>query len=122
MTTTPRDDGGPAFPSQITTEDRNGAPIVTEFKGLSAREYAAIHLRVPDSGTAWLDEMIYQQIRSQAFSEVACTMLTDMRLVAKEPAWFDHAAVIAIRIADAMVAASNPELVERLAKAKKGSN
>lgn len=26
--------------------------------GLSCREYAAIHLRIPDSGTEWLDEMI----------------------------------------------------------------
>lgn len=30
---------------------------------MSAREYAAIHLRVPDSGTAWLDEMIVKANR-----------------------------------------------------------
>lgn len=30
----------------------------TEHGGLTAREYAAIHLRVPESGTQWLDAMI----------------------------------------------------------------
>jgi hypothetical protein len=29
-----------------------------EFSLLTAREYAAIHLKVPESGTVWLDEMI----------------------------------------------------------------
>lgn len=28
--------------------------------GLTAKQYAAIHLRVPNSGTDWLDEMIRQ--------------------------------------------------------------
>lgn len=31
--------------------------------GLSAREYAAIKLRVPDSGTEWLDAMIRKSLR-----------------------------------------------------------
>jgi hypothetical protein len=30
----------------------------TEHGGLTAREYAAIALRVPESGTPWLDQMI----------------------------------------------------------------
>lgn len=30
----------------------------TEHGGLTAREYAAIALRVPESGSPWLDEMI----------------------------------------------------------------
>lgn len=30
----------------------------TQHGGITAREYAAIALRVPDSGTPWLDEMI----------------------------------------------------------------
>ena len=42
MTTSPIDDGGPAFPSQITAEDRNGTPIVTVFKGMTLRDYFAI--------------------------------------------------------------------------------
>lgn len=34
--------------------------------GLSKREYAAIHLRVPDSGEEWLDEMIKKSNRMEA--------------------------------------------------------
>lgn len=36
-------------------------PVVyesTELEKMSLRTYAAIHLRVPDSGIDWLDEMI----------------------------------------------------------------
>jgi hypothetical protein len=36
-------------------------PIVfetTELEKMSLRAYAAVHLRVPDSGIDWLDEMI----------------------------------------------------------------
>jgi hypothetical protein len=36
-------------------------PIIfenTELEKISLREYAAIHLRVPDSGIDWLDKMI----------------------------------------------------------------
>jgi hypothetical protein len=38
---------GPAFP---TGNDRE--------KGMTLRQYAAIHLKVPDSGIDWLDDMI----------------------------------------------------------------
>lgn len=43
----------PAFPVTPENAERNhGHP------GLSAKEYAAIQLREPSSGTKWLDEMI----------------------------------------------------------------
>lgn len=29
---------------------------------LNAREMACIHLRIPDSGTAWLDDLIRQRV------------------------------------------------------------
>lgn len=48
------DDSGPAFTTQYT--DGDGQILTVE--GLSKRQYAAIHLRVPDSGLPWLDEMI----------------------------------------------------------------
>jgi hypothetical protein len=32
--------------------------------GMTLREYAAIHLRVPQSGSDWLDEMIEQSLRN----------------------------------------------------------
>jgi len=43
-----------AFPS--TFHNGWGEPE----KGMTLRQYAAIHLKVPNSGTDWLDEMIKQ--------------------------------------------------------------
>jgi hypothetical protein len=44
--------GGPAFPF-------SGEPGVEPgCSGMTLRQYAAIHLKVPNSGTDWLDEMI----------------------------------------------------------------
>lgn len=45
----------PAFPGQNTA-----------LPGLTAREHAAIHLRVPMSGNPWLDEMITEARRWDA--------------------------------------------------------
>lgn len=44
-----------------TTSD--GTPIIED--GMSLRQYAAIHLRVPNSGTDWLDEMIREAQRNE---------------------------------------------------------
>ena len=58
--------GGPAFPGEqqailINSEHRD---IAKQYKyhcnGMTLRQYAAIHLKVPNSGTDWLDDMIKQ--------------------------------------------------------------
>lgn len=49
-------DGGPAFPQE---NDATGS------MGMTLREYAAIKLRVPESGTDWLDEMIRKSMRDE---------------------------------------------------------
>ncbi len=54
MNTTKNGDGGPAF---LLTEEG------WEHLGLSKREYAAIHLRVPDSGNEMIDDMIRASMR-----------------------------------------------------------
>ena len=46
--------GGPAFPSTH--------PHAQE-QGMTLRQYAAIKLKVPNSGTDWLDEMITESLR-----------------------------------------------------------
>ncbi len=46
-------DGGPAFPSNRDMR----------YGGMTLRQYAAIKLRVPNSGTDWLDEMILTSLR-----------------------------------------------------------
>jgi hypothetical protein len=38
-------------------------------EGMSLREYAAITLKVPDSGTDWLDAMIRKSLRDQLAGE-----------------------------------------------------
>ena len=43
--------GGPAFP----VPDIDGSAVQ---EGMTLRQYAAIKLKVPNSGTDWLDEMI----------------------------------------------------------------
>jgi len=59
MTDTKRQDSKPAFPRTIQHGDR-----LTEYcEGMTLRQYAAIHLRVPDSGLDWLDEMIRKSQR-----------------------------------------------------------
>ena len=60
MTTKP--DGGPAFPSWAVYDDR--ARPVAEGD-MTLRQYAAIKLRVPDSGLPWLDEMIEKAQRNE---------------------------------------------------------
>ncbi len=56
----------PAFPfGQIS--ELTGQPINGYFSaGLTAREHAAIHLRVPMSGNPWLDAMITEARRWDA--------------------------------------------------------
>lgn len=53
----------PAFPTEVHMEG-SGAQIT--LPGLTAREHAAIHLRVPMSGNAWLDAMITEARRWDA--------------------------------------------------------
>ena len=53
-----KDCGGSAFPN----EGGDNSELRPD-PGMSTREYAAIKLRVPDSGTDWLDEMIVQSLR-----------------------------------------------------------
>lgn len=74
MTTTPNT-GGPAFPTPYHPQE---SAKTTLPAGMSLREYAAIHLRVPASGTDWLDEMIRQRLRD----DLATTALQG--LIARE--------------------------------------
>ena len=54
-------DGGPAFP----VHDMIGPQEYQYVKGMSLRQYAAIQLRVPDSGLEWLDKMILAAKRDE---------------------------------------------------------
>ena len=54
------EDGGPAFPSN---RDMRYEQEFDHEGGMTLRQYAAIKLRVPNSGTDWLDEMIRTSLR-----------------------------------------------------------
>jgi hypothetical protein len=58
--------GGPAFPRAPFEYIDNGNGLewdVREQSGMTLRQYAAIKLKVPDSGTDWLDDMIRKSLR-----------------------------------------------------------
>jgi hypothetical protein len=95
--------GGPAFPipeQQFT----DGVMIVSKqgHDGMSLRTYAAIKLRVPNSGIAWLDDMIREAKRD----EFAGQALAGICASGPTKAWHDAAiAREAFNLADAMLAA-----------------
>lgn len=55
----------PAVPVQIENQTSKLMEVGIYFGGLSKREYAAIHLRVPNSGNEELDTMIRQAQRME---------------------------------------------------------
>ena len=92
--------GGQAFPSD---SDYHSS------KGMTLRQYAAIELRVPDSGTDWLDDMIRQAKRDDFAGQALAGIVADDRFekVARSAAvdWEDLAGQIAYGLADATIAA-----------------
>lgn len=81
----------PAFPVPGLHSD-------PDFNGMTLREYAAIHLRIPDSGSEWLDTMIRRALLDKIAQE--CIGITDYN----ESSWEDRAAE-AYEIANAMLKA-----------------
>ena len=58
-------DGGPAFPRPDALDDEGHHIPFSNADGMSIREYAAIHLRVPMSDCKWLDDMIHEAHRNK---------------------------------------------------------
>jgi hypothetical protein len=96
------EDGGPAFP-----EHAGGmfGEHVTRTRGMTLRQYAAIHLRVPQSGLPWLDEMI-DQARWDAFAGQALAGLIAACKTAETP---ERLALGAHAVAAAMIEAGRPK-------------
>ena len=70
---TDKNDGGPAYPLLGVW---NGDAWSWDNPGMSLRQYAAIKLRVPDSGLEWLDKMILKakrdELAGQALAGMVC--------------------------------------------------
>ena len=58
------ENSGPAFPCETVGADEHGEYRLP-WQGMTLRQYAAIKLRVPNSGTDWLDEMIRESLRDE---------------------------------------------------------
>ena len=104
MTQTPKD-GGPAFPQNDLSNYNLGPDEIGDGMGMSLRAYAAIQLRVPDSGIDWLDDTIRQSQRDafagQALAEL---ILAYTQAYGSPKAAPDKIATEAYRFADAMLA------------------
>ena len=71
---------------------------------MSLRQYAAIKLRVPDSGTDWLDDMIRQSLRDEMAAKAMQGLLAQSEGSALTSN-VDTGAEYAYRMADAMLKA-----------------
>lgn len=92
-----KETGGPAFP----TSDWDENDKAYKMHGMTMRQYAAIKLKVPDSGTDWLDEMILKSLRDENASKAMQAILSDPNYTAEDR----KLAEASYAIADAMLKA-----------------
>lgn len=94
----------PAFPVQgLTVEGVASWP----FSGMTLRQYAAIKLRVPDSGDEWLNDLIRQALRDEFARTAMQSVLTEE--FPHSVSYPQHCADTAYKIADALLAARSEE-------------
>ena len=100
--------GGPAFPriTKITSPAIRDQKVHSE-NGMTMREYAAIKLRVPSSGTDWLDEMIRESLHNEAAVDVLKASLSKKGPIAVLD--FDLMVGLAREMTDAMLKARKAE-------------
>ena len=89
-----------AFP--FVELDAEGTPVAIET-GMTLRQYAAIKLRVPNSGTDWLDEMIREARRDELAARAMQSYFQTQSRTSE--ADFKWTAEKAMAMADAMVKA-----------------
>lgn len=76
------------------------------FSGLSERQYAAIHLKVPDTGDQWLDDMIRESLRTDLSARLICSLLSNhdafdaLDVISTEKDYQEKLMQLAKRIAD----------------------
>lgn len=90
--------GGPAFP--FADSFHPNGQVQYGSNGMTLRQYAAIKLRVPNSGDAWLDEMITTSLRNDLAAEAMPEIYQRV-----EAGGFERVANLAYELADAMLKA-----------------
>ena len=113
------EDGGPAFPAGAVRKSRPAHDPGADFRvtditdpkngGMTLRQYAAIKLRVPNSGTDWLDEMILKSLRDELAAKAMPACYAEYCAYANAQGysedWKMGVALASYAIADAMLAA-----------------
>lgn len=94
--------GGPAFP--IPLQPGQGWQEMAPCDGMTLRQYAAIKLRVPNSGTDWLDAMIVEAKRDELAAKAMQAYFTDPNVGFGSDV-VEAGSQAAYRIADAMLKA-----------------
>ena len=61
-----------------------------EWEGMNLRTYAAIELRIPDSGIDWLDKMIAKAERRDITVKTTTALISGSMLRFKEPSYSDN--------------------------------
>lgn len=99
---TTKETGGPAFPCE-----RDHGPKLESSEGMTLRQYAAIKLKVPDSGIDWLDEMITKSLCDDFAAKAMHQMLHGAVLPVGYDATGDLRLLVerAYQVADAMMEA-----------------
>jgi hypothetical protein len=96
-----KETGGPAFPVAAEFYS-DGGYRSHSYSGMTLRQYAAIKLKVADSGVAWLDKMITKSMRddiaAKAMQAYLCGSDRDNFTYAEWTGW-------SYQMADAMLAA-----------------
>ena len=91
-------DGGPVFPHEF----KYGDGSAQRCEGMNLRQYAAIKLRVPNSGTDWLDAMIVEAKRDELAAKAMQSYLLDKD---RDSFTFEQWAQASYEMADAMLSA-----------------
>jgi hypothetical protein len=101
------DKNQPAFPHTVVDSSTN-FDLDLIYSGMTLRQYAAIKLKVPDSGTDWLDDMINKSLLDDFAAKampIAAGGLSQREENFVRPDQYLQLALDAYQLADAMLAA-----------------
>ena len=106
-------DGAAAFPNSSSREFNSHQERYYEIPGrpgMSLRQYAAIKLREPNSGTDWLDDMIRESLRNEIAAKAMHQFLHGSVLPVGYNAEKDlkQLRLISYQVADAMLEERRP--------------
>jgi hypothetical protein len=104
----PQYTGGSAFPFPAFTYPDADKIFDGGESGMTLRQYAAIKLKVPDSGTEWLDKLIEQSLRDDFAAKAMPSCINNesiLNAATKAPEWLEGIANASYAIADAMIQA-----------------